>query len=63
MTKLAILSKAKHLKYSIKCDTIKGMSHMSAIFNFEFSTSITCPFKMLHFDPNPISIGHLVVEI
>ena len=23
----------------------RGMSHMSAMFNFEFSTSITCPFK------------------
>ena len=41
----------------------RGMSHMSAIFNFEFSTLITCPFKMLHFDPNPTSIGHLVAEI
>ena len=41
----------------------RGMSHMSAIFNFEFLTLITWPFKMLHFDPNPISIGQLVVEI
>ena len=40
----------------------RGMSHMSTIFNFVFSTSITCPLKMLHFDPNPISIGYLVVE-
>ena len=39
------------------------MSHVSAIFNFEFSTLITCPFQMLHFDSNPISIGHLVAEI
>ena len=41
----------------------RGMSHMLAIFNFDVSTKITCPFKMLHFDPNLISIGHLVVEI
>ena len=46
-----------------KCDTAKGMSHMLAIFNFDFSIKITCLFKMLHFDPNPISIGHLVAEI
>ena len=38
----------------------RGMSHMSAIFNFDFSTNITCPFEMLHSDPNPI--GHLVAE-
>ena len=41
----------------------RGMNHMSAIFNFDFSTCITCSFKMLHFYPNPISIGHLVAEI
>ena len=33
----------------------RGMSHMSATFNFDFSLLITCPFKMLHFDSNPIS--------
>ena len=41
----------------------RWMNHLSAIFNFEFSALISCPFKMLHFDPNPILIGHLVVEI
>ena len=45
------------------CDTIKGNeSHVGNIY-FEFSTLITCPFKMLHFDLNPISIGHLVAKI
>ena len=41
----------------------RGMSHMSTIFNFDFLKSTTCPIKMLHFDPNTISIGHLVAEI
>ena len=39
------------------------MSHMSAMFNFEFSILSTCPFKILHFDPNPITIRNLVQEI
>ena len=41
----------------------RGMSHLSAIFNFDCSIQITCPLKMLHFDLNPISIGHLVADI
>ena len=40
-----------------------GMSHTSEIFNIDFSVQITCPFKVLYFDPNPISIVHLVAEI
>ena len=41
----------------------RGTSHMMAIFYFDFSMYIDCPLKMLHFDPNPTSIGHLVAEI
>ena len=39
------------------------MSHMSAMIKFEFSIQSTCPFKILHFDPNPITIRILVPEI
>ena len=31
----------------------RGLSHMSAIFNFESSIEIICPFKMHQFDPKP----------
>ena len=41
----------------------RGMSHMSAMFNIAFLTLITCTFKVLHFDLNPISVGHPVAEI
>ena len=42
----------------------REMSHMSAMFNFEFSILSTCPFlKILHFDPNPITIRNVVPEI
>ena len=49
--------RTKYLKWS------RGISHMSAIFNFDFSIWINCPFKILHFDPNSIWIKHLVAEI
>ena len=32
---------------------IRLMNHVSAIFNIDFSISVTCPFKMLPFVPNP----------
>ena len=40
-----------------------GRNHMLAVFNFDFSTWTTCPFRMLHFDATPISVAHLVAEI
>ena len=41
----------------------REVSHMSAIFNFDFSSQFTYALKMLHFDPNCIKIGHLIAEI
>ena len=40
----------------------RGMSHTLATFNFDFQYK-SFPVKVLHFDANPISIGHLVAEI
>ena len=39
------------------------MSHKLAVFNFDFSILTTSPFKMLHFNTNHISTGHLVADI
>ena len=50
------------IKYNI-VTWLREMSHMSATSHFEFSVKITCPFEMLQIDPNPISIGCLVVEL
>ena len=42
----------------------REMSHMLAkFFCFQFLILTTSPFKMHHFDPNPITVGHPVVEI
>ena len=39
------------------------MSHLSIIFNFEFSTPYSCNLKMLHVEVNPIRIECLVTEL
>ena len=42
-----------HPVYKSDVTRSRGMSHMSAIFNFEFSTLITCPFKNAIFWSKP----------
>ena len=47
----------------IVCDTInRNESHVGNI-KFWFFQQTVCPFKMLYFNPNPISIGYLVAKI
>ena len=50
-------------KYGFIGDRIKGMYHMSTVFNSDFSTYATFPFKMLQLDPNPIMIRVLLTNI
>ena len=38
------------------------MNHISVMFDFDFLIEIICPFKVIHFNPNLISIRHQVEE-
>ena len=44
------------------CDTIKGNESLVENINFYFLAPLSQYFNMLHFDPNPITIRHLVTE-
>ena len=45
------------------CDMIKGNESLVENFNFYFLAPLSHNFNMLHFDPNPITIGYLVTEL
>ena len=45
------------------CDMIKGNESLVENFNFYFLAPLSQNFNMLHFDPNPITIGYLVTEL
>ena len=48
------------------CDLVKkNVSHVNSnlFYPLEFSIRAICPFKVLHIDFNPITIGHLVGEM
>ena len=49
--------------YFTICDTIKGNESLVENFNFYFLTPLSQNLKMLHFDANTITIGHLVTEL
>ena len=45
------------------CDMIKGNESLVENVNFYFLTQTSQNFKMLYFDANPMTIGHLVNEL
>ena len=45
------------------CDMIKGNESLVENFNSYFLAPLSHNFNMLHFDPNPITIGYLVTEL
>ena len=44
------------------CDTIKGNESIVEKSQFLLSEPLSHKFQMLHFDANPIKIGHLVTD-
>ena len=45
------------------CDMIKGNESLVENFYSYFLAPFSHNFDMLHFDPNPITIGYLVTEL
>ena len=45
------------------CDMIKGNESLVENFNSYFLAPLSHNFNMLHFDPNPVTIGYLVTEL
>ena len=45
------------------CDMIKGNESLVENVNFYFLAPLSHNCNMLHFDPNPITIGYLVTEL